>query len=177
MYVDLQGQGDGQIGIFLTVACNCSILVLTLYLYFSGTILISTATFALANLWNYNTFSHQTSHTCGYLPLVVHLIFFKLIRISTLDLEPNLDFQIFLNISKTNGRIFNCNIPNRRSNQVLSFILLELIATTCIEDVMTPKWKMSQFYCLYLLHIHSISKNILHCCIELPQCYISCSGW
>ena len=46
------------------------------------------------------------------------------IRITVLDLEPNPCFQIFLNISETNYRIFNCNMSNRRSGQELPFIFL-----------------------------------------------------
>ena len=97
-----------------------------------GTILIilhdSGPAFALANLWNRNTFSHQTSQTCGPLPLVVHLIFFETIWITILDLEPNLDFKIILNISKTNNGIFITNISNCRSGQVLPFIFFDLRA-------------------------------------------------
>ena len=76
------------------------------------------------------SFSYQTSHTCGPLPLDVHLIFFEPIWITILYLEPNLDFQIFLNFSKTNHRIFNCDISNHRSVQVLPFIFFELRALT-----------------------------------------------
>ena len=55
-----------------------------------------------------------------------------LIRITVLDLEPNPCFQIFLNISKINDRIFNCNISKRRSGQELPFIFFELRAPTCL---------------------------------------------
>ena len=54
-----------------------------------------------------------------------------LIRITVLDLEPDPCFQIFLNISETNYRIFNCNMSNRRSSQELPFIF-ELRAPTCL---------------------------------------------
>ena len=47
-----------------------------------------------------------------------------LIRITVLDLEPNPCFQIFLNISETNDRIFNCNISKRSSGQELPVIFL-----------------------------------------------------
>ena len=83
---------------------------------------------ALANLRNRNTFSHQTSYTCGPLPLVVHLILFETIWITILDLEPNLDFKIILNISKTNHGIFISNVSNCRSGQVLPFIFFDLRA-------------------------------------------------
>ena len=55
-----------------------------------------------------------------------------LIRITVPDLEPNPCFQIFLNISETNYRIFNCNMSNRRSSQELPFIFFELRAPTCL---------------------------------------------
>ena len=116
----------------LTVACNCSLLVVfqisvlsfLLFFFFSG------RAFALANLRNRNTVSHKTSHTCGPLPLVVHLIFFEPIQIAILDLEPNPCFQTPLIISKTYHWIFNCNISNRRSGQELPFIFFELRALT-----------------------------------------------
>ena len=55
-----------------------------------------------------------------------------LIRITILDLEPDPCFEIFLYISKTNYRIFNCNMSNRRSGQELPFIFFELRAPTCL---------------------------------------------
>ena len=96
------------------------------YSFFSG------RAFALANLRNRNTVSHKTSHTCGPLPLVVHLIFFEPIQIAIPDLEPNPCFQTPLIISKTYHWIFNCNISNRRSGQELPFIFFELRAPTCL---------------------------------------------
>ena len=98
--------------------------ILFIILFFSG------RAFALANLQNRNTFTHQTSHTCGPLPLVMHVIFFEPIRITILHLEPNPCFQIFLNISEANDRIFNCNISKSRSGQELPFIFFELRAPT-----------------------------------------------
>ena len=92
----------------------------------------SESPFARENLRNHNAFSHQTSHTCRPLPLIVHLIFFERIRITILDLEPNPCFQTFLNISEINYRIFNCNISKRRSGQELPFIFFELRALTCL---------------------------------------------
>ena len=95
------------------------------YYYFS-----SASPFARKNLKNRNAFSHQTSHTCRPSPLIVHLIFFEPIRITILDLEANPCFQIFLNISKTYHRSFNCDISKRRSGQELPFIFFELRALT-----------------------------------------------
>ena len=89
-------------------------------------------TIGIANLRNCNTVSHQTSHTCGPLPLVVHLIFFEPIQITILDLEPNPCFRIFLNISETNDRTFNCITSKCRSGQELPFTFFELRAPTCL---------------------------------------------
>ena len=99
------------------------------YYYYS---VFSESTFARKYLRNCNAFSHQTSHTCRPLPLIVHTIFFGRIRITNLDLEPNPCFQIFLNISKRYHRIFNCNTSKRRSGQELPFIFFELRAPTCV---------------------------------------------
>ena len=82
-----------------------------------------------------------------------------LIRITVLDLEPDPCFQIFLNISKTNYRIFNCNMSNRRSGQELPFILFELRATTCLWGRYDPKTENFTYFYIYLLHIHSFSKT------------------
>ena len=68
--------------------------------------------------------SHQTSHTYGPLPLAVHLIFFETIQNIILDLEPNLGFQIFLNIFETNDQIFSFYISKRSSDQELPLIFL-----------------------------------------------------
>ena len=128
-----------------------------------GTILFiipfSESTFARKNLRNPNDFSHQTSHTCRPLPLIVHLIFFERIRITILDLEPNLDFQTFLIISKTYHRIFNSNISKRRSGQELPFILFELRALACLWGRYDPKPKNFALFYIYLLHIHSLSQT------------------
>ena len=97
------------------------------YYYF-----FSASPFARENLRNSNAFSHQTSHTCRPLILIVHLIFFERIQITILDPEPNPCFQIFLNISKPYHRIFNCNTSKRRSGQELPFIFFELRAPTCL---------------------------------------------
>ena len=99
------------------------------YYYYS---VFSESTFARKYLRNCNAFSHQTSHTCRPLPLIVHTIFFGRIRITNLDLEPNPCFQTFLNISKPYHRIFNCDTSKRRSGQELPFIFFELRAPTCL---------------------------------------------
>ena len=96
------------------------------YSFFSG------PPFAPKNLRNRNAFNHQTSHTCRPSPLIVHMISFKPIRITILDLEPDPCFQIFLNISKIYYRIFNCNTSKRRSGPELPFIFFELRAPTCL---------------------------------------------
>ena len=115
--------------------------------------------FARENLKNRNSFSHQTSHTCRPSPLIVHLIFFEPIRITILDLEANPWFQIFLNISKTYHRIFNCNIAKRRPGQELPFIFFELRAPTCLWGRYDPKTENFTLFYIYLLHIHSFSKT------------------
>ena len=86
----------------------------------------------------------------------------------SVDLEPDPCFQIFLNISETNNQIFNCNTFNRRSGQALPFIFFELRAPTCQCGRYDPKTENFTLFYIYLLHIHSFSKNILHPCIELP---------
>ena len=86
--------------------------------------------FTLANLRNRITVSHKTSHTCGPLPLVEHLIFFEPIQITILDLEPDPCFQTLLIISKTYNRIFNCSISKCRSGQELPFISFALRTST-----------------------------------------------
>ena len=83
-----------------------------------------------------------------------------LIRITILDLEPNPCFQIFLNISEINDRIFNCNISKRRSGQELPFIFFELRAPTCLWGRYDPKTENFTIFYIYLLHIHSFSKTI-----------------
>ena len=100
--------------------------ILFIILFFSG------PPFARKNLRNNNTFNHQTSHTCRPSPLIMHMIFFELIRITILDLEPNPCFQTLLIISKTYHWIFNCNTSKRRSGQELPFIFFELRAPTCL---------------------------------------------
>ena len=82
-----------------------------------------------------------------------------LIRITILDLEPNPCFQIFLNISETNDRIFNWNISKRTSGQKLPFILFELRAPTCLWGRYDPKNENFILFYIYLLHIHSFSKT------------------
>ena len=69
-----------------------------------------------------------------------------LIRITILDLEPNPCFQIFLNISEINDRIFNCNISKRRSGQELPFIFFELRAPTCLWGRYDQKPKILPFF-------------------------------
>ena len=134
----------------LTVACNCSCLVI---------LPLSGPPFARKNLRNHNAFSHQTSHTCRPLPLIMHMIFFERIRITILDLKPNPDFQTFLIISKAYHRIFNCNISKRRSGEELPFIFFELRAPACLWGRYDPKTKNFTLFYIYLLHIHSLSKT------------------
>ena len=124
------------------------------YYYF-----FSASPFARENLRNRNAFSHQTSHTCRPLPLIVHLIFFERIQITILDLEPNPCFQIFLNISKPYHRIFNCNTSKRRSGQELPFIFFELRAPTCLWGRYDSKTENFILFYPYLLHIQSLSKT------------------
>ena len=102
-----------------------SVLSILLFFFFGQMI-------GIENLRNRNTVSHQTSHTCGPLPLVIQLIFFKPIQTTILDLEPNPCFQTLLIISKTYYRIFNCNISKHRTGQGLPFIFFELRAPTCL---------------------------------------------
>ena len=80
-----------------------------------------------------------------------------LIRITVLDLEPDPCFQIFLNISETNYRIFNWNISNRRSSQELPFIFFELRAATCLWGRYDPKTENFTLFYIYLIHIDSLS--------------------
>ena len=91
-----------------------------------------------------------------------------LIRITVLDLEPNPCFQIFLNISKINDRIFNCNISKRRSGQELPFHLLWAKSSDMSMRTLWPKNRK----CYIFLHIsppHPLPfKNILRPCKELP---------
>ena len=126
------------------------------YYYYS---VFSESPFARENLRNCNAFSHQTSHTCRPLPLIVHLIFFERIRITILDPEPNPCFQIFLNISKPYHRIFNCNTSKRRSGQELPFIFFELRAPTCLWGRYDSKTENFILFYPYLLHIQSLSKT------------------
>ena len=82
-----------------------------------------------------------------------------LIRITVLDLEPNPCFQIFLNISYINDRIFNCNLSKRRSGQELPFIFFELRAPTWLWGRYDPKTENFTLFYIYLLHIYSLSKT------------------
>ena len=121
---------------------NCFLIFGTiLILFFSG------LPFVLLNLRNHNTFSHQASHTYGPLPHV--MIFFKWVWITILDPEPNLDFQIFLNMSKTNHQIFNYNISDHTSGQVLPFIFPDLRAPIYLQGCYDPK----TLKILHFLHI------------------------
>ena len=90
-----------------------------------------------------------------------------LIRITVLDLEPNPCFQIFLNISEINDRIFNCSISKRSSGQEQPFIFFELRAPTCLWGRYDPKTENFTLFYIYLLHIHSLSKTF----------YISLKGY
>ena len=126
------------------------------YYYYS---VLSESTFARKNLRNRIAFSHESSHTCSPLPLIVHTIFFERIRITILDLEPNPCFQTFLIISKTYHQIFNCNTSQRRSGQELPFIFFEPRAPTCLWGRYDPKTENFTLFYIYLLHIHSFSKT------------------
>ena len=89
----------------------------------------------------------------------VHKSILVSIHITVLDLEPNLDFQTFLIISKTYHRIFNSNTSKRRSGQELPFIFFELRAPTCLWGRYDPKTENFTLFYIYLLHIHSFSKH------------------
>ena len=82
-----------------------------------------------------------------------------LIRITVLDLEPNPCFWIILNISEINDRIFNCNISKRRSGQELPFIFFELRVATCLWGRYESKTENFTLFCIYLLHIDSLSAS------------------
>ena len=102
------------------------IIIIIIILFFSGQAIGN------ANLRNRGTFSHQTPLIYGPLSDGVHKTILVSIHITVLDLEPNLDFQTFLIISKTYHRIFNSSTSKRRSGQELPFILFELRAPTCL---------------------------------------------
>ena len=115
--------------------------------------------FALVNLRYHNTFSHQTSHTCGPLPFVMHLIFLGLIWITILDLEPNPCFRITLSISKTTHRSsFAISlIVDLVRCYLSSFFSWELWHV--YEDVMAQKTEHFTLFYIYFLHIHSLPKT------------------
>ena len=92
-----------------------------------------------------------------------------LIRITVLDLEPNPCFQIFLNISEINDRIFNCSISKRSSGQGLPFIFFELRAPTCLWGRYDPKTENFILFYIYLLHIHYLSKTFYVCLKSYPR--------
>ena len=127
------------------------VLVLSLLFFFFPTSMIG-----IANLRNRTTFSHQTPLICRPLSDDVQCVL-VLIRITILDLEPNLCFQTLLIISKTYHRIFNCNISKRRSGQELPFIFFELRAPTCLWGRYDPKTENFTLFYIYLLHIHPLS--------------------
>ena len=155
----------------LTVTSDCSCLVIIIIiLFFTGQAI------GIANLQNRITFSHQTPLIHGPLSDTLQRAFWCWSGLPFWDLEPDPCFQIFLNISETNYRIFNCNMYNRRSSQELPFIFFELRALTCLWGRYDPKTE--KFYTF--LHIsppHPLPfKNILRQFKVLPQGYISCSG-
>ena len=113
------------IGIFYCFS-NFGTILIIIILFFSRQAI------GIANLPNRTTFSHQTALIYGPLSDGVHKSILVSIHITVLDLEPNLDFQTFLIISKTYHRIFNCNTSRRRSGQELPFIFFELRAPTCL---------------------------------------------
>ena len=137
----------------LTVACNCSILVIIIILFFFRT-----------RDWNrespkpHHIQPPNSTHTWTLIRHIAARVL-VLIRITVLDLEPDLCFQIFLNISENNYRIFNCNMSNRRSGQELPFIFFELRAPTCLWGRYDPKTENFTLFYIYLFHIHSFSKT------------------
>ena len=141
------------IGIFYCFSNFGTILIIIIILFFSGQAIGN------ANLWNRTTFSHQTLLIHGPLSDGVHKTILVSIHITILDLEPNLDFQTFLIISKTYHQIFNCNTSKRRSGQELPFIFFELRAPTCLWGRYDPKTENFTLFYIYLLHIHSFSKT------------------
>ena len=79
-----------------------------------------------------------------------------LIRITILDLEPNPCFEIFLNISEINDRIFNCSISKRSSGQELPFIFFELRAPTCLWGRYDPKTENFTLFYIYISPPHPL---------------------
>ena len=142
----------------LTVACNCSILVIII-------IIIIILFFFRTRDWNrespkpHHLEPPNSTHTWTLIRHIAARVS-VLIQITILDLEPDPCFQIFLNISKTYYRIFNCNMSNRRSSQELPFIFFELRAATCLWGRYDPKTENFTLFYIYLLHIHSYSKTI-----------------
>ena len=180
---------------FLTVACNSSILVIIIkrFRFYRNLLLFFEfryypyyyyyyyySFFFRTRDWNHKSRKPkhiQPPNSTHTLPLIRHISarVSVLIRITVLDLEPDPCFQIFPNISKTNYRIFNCNISNRRSVQELPFIFFELRAATCLWGRYDPKTENFTFLHISPPHPFPFS-TIFGPCIELPKCYISCSG-
>ena len=137
----------------LTVTSDCSCLVIIIILFFFRT-----------RDWNrespkpHHIQPPNSTHTWTLIRHIAARVS-VLIRITVLDLEPDPCFQIFLNISETNYRIFNCNMSNRRSGQELPFIFFELRAPTCLWGRYDPKTENFTLFYIYLLHIHSFSKT------------------
>ena len=144
---------------FVTFACKCSFLVIIIIIIIIIILFFSGHAIVIANLQNRITFSHQTPLIHGPLSDTLQRAFRCWSGITILDLEPDPCFKIFLNISKTNYRIFNCNMSNRRSGQELPFIFFELRVPTCLWGRYDPKTENFTLFYIYLLHIHYFSKT------------------
>ena len=153
----------------LTVACNCSILVKRFRFYRNLLLFFEFRYYPYYYSFFYRTRDWnrkspkphhiQPPNSTHIWTLIRHIAVrvSVLIRITVLDLEPNPCFQIFLNISEINYRIFNCNMSNRRSGQELPFIFFELRALTCLWVRYDPKTENFTYFYIYLLHIDSLS--------------------
>ena len=158
----------------LTVACNCSPLVKRFrfyrnlllffefryypYYYYYYSFFYRTRDWNRKSPKPHHIQPPNSTHTWTLIRHIAARVS-VLIRITVLDLEPDPCFQIFLNISETNYRIFNCNMSNRRSSQELPFIFFELRAPTCLWGCYDPKTENFTLFYIYLLHIHSYSKT------------------
>ena len=160
----------------LTVTSDCSclviiiIIIIIIILFFSG--------HAIGIAKSRKPHHLQPPNSTHTWTLIRHIAVrvSVLIQITVLDLEPDPCFQIFLNISETNYRIFNCNMSNRRSSQELPFIFFELRAATCLWGRYDPKTEnFTLFYIISPPH-PLLFKNNLRKFKGLPQGYISCSG-
>ena len=138
---------------YLTVTSDCSCLVIIIILFFFRT-----------RDWNRKSpkpHHIQPPNSTHIWTLIRHIAVrvSVLIRITVLDLEPNPCFQIFLNISEINDRIFNCGISKRSSGQELLFIFFELRAATCLWGRYDLKTENFTYFYIYLLLINFLSKT------------------